>query len=141
MTQLRQQEKKNPITAFLPVVGLLAIIAVGIIAWALSSPLMEWAIDQSPNFTGDELDNLNENFSNLPFEVDLMQFFFGAFIFLVGISVMAMAVAMAKPAKKSDRDSTEKKLKAERDAVLQEKKRQKKRRDQMNRQARSSSDK
>lgn len=112
-----EEKKKTTINAFLPLFGLVLIIAFGAIAYVLSEPLTTL---------------LRENVDGIPAEQEV-QYVVGGVIFLVMLMLSGMMYAMFAP--KPQLRVTEAELKKERMLDAREKKARQLRKQQMNRKA------
>lgn len=112
MTEIKQAKKKNPVTAFLPALGLIGAVVLGYLGWFLAPYLLDWTVEVAPGFTGNELDPL------------IMRIIFAAFIFFVAGGAMSFLISLARPRKKGE--VKEAALRQERQQRLADKRKRKK---------------
>ena len=106
----RQEKKKNPLTAFLPLLGLMLAAAFGLIAYIVSEPVQ---------------DMLVQNISGFPREQEA-QYVVAAVIFISLVLIGGVIYSIFAP--KPPKLVTERELKKERDRREQEEKDKKRRR-------------
>lgn len=115
---MKQAEKKNPLQAFLPIIGLVLIVIAGAIAFFASAPAHDFLMDQFPG--------------QIPNQ-DVVQYAVGGIIFLLIILFVALIYAAFQP--KPEMTVTERELdreKKERERErLERKKRQKRMKERM----------
>lgn len=114
---LRPKKPKTKMQAFGPAIGLLLILAVGIIAWFLSPEIDKVLIRALPNFKEIPKQNL--------------QIFTTVVVMVVSVLLVSLIVAAAAPKRKSA--VNEKEMFKERLDIIKEKELTKRRRKQMNR--------
>ena len=110
------ESRSTTIKAFLPVMGLFLLVAVGAVSYVLSEPAHQAMID---------------NIDNIPADVEV-QYLVGAVIFVVLLMFVGMVYAAFAP--KPGKRVTEAEMKRERMMKEREKKMQKKRKQEINRQ-------
>jgi predicted membrane protein len=115
-SDIKVKAKKSPISAFLPAMGLILLIAFGVISWVLAPDLLRWTVREFDGFSGNE------------FEPIIMKTAFAALIFLVLTSLTGLAVAIFVPRKRSKvkENDLNKERKANVKRVKQQKKKQRK---------------
>jgi uncharacterized BrkB/YihY/UPF0761 family membrane protein len=121
VTQLKQQQKKNPFAAFLPVIGLVLVLALGFISYVFAPSVNRWLDAQFRGWPPAGTSEQTLIIMTTVFMTVIMTF-------LVG-SVVAMFAPRKKSAVKDDD------LRKERKASLKEKKDRKKRRKKINKAA------
>lgn len=110
-----EEKYKVSIRAFLPVLGLFLIIALGAVSFVLSEPATEW---------------LRDTVDNIPNE-DEVQYVVGGIVFLVLVLLSGFLYALFAP--KPKKRVTEAELKKERMQMQREKRARKKRLEEINR--------
>jgi len=113
---VKGKQTRDPIRPFLPVIGLFMIVALGAIAFVLSTPVHELLMDQISDFP----------------EEQEVQYVVGVVIFLLLVLVMSLIYAAFAP--KPARTVSEKELKQEKAAIERERLAKKRRRRQMRKQ-------
>lgn len=106
---VRKKKKKDPITAFLPAIGLLLIVAIGAVSYILSEPAHKF---------------LSENMSGVPADKEV-GYVVGFVIFIVLMLFIAMIYAAFAP--KPPKLVSEKQLQKEKDDREREMRERKKR--------------
>ncbi|GAB4526421.1 MAG: hypothetical protein OHK0046_43180 [Anaerolineae bacterium] len=110
-----RRRSKNPINAFLPLMGLLMLIALGAIAFVLSEPLHELLLENVADFPADNSGRLTV----------------GGFIFTLLLMLSAMLYALFAP--KPEKTVNEAQLMKERKEAAEEKRRRRQRMQENNR--------
>lgn len=110
---VHRQKKKNPITPFLPALGLILAVALGAISYVLSEPVHTLLID---------------NISNFPTQIEV-QYVVAVGLFATLILLVAMIYAAFAP--KPPKLVSETELKKERDAKAADKRATKRKRRKM----------
>ena len=113
-----RKQKKDPITAFLPFLGLLLALAFGAIAYVLREPAHEFLIEQINDFPTEE-------------EVS---YAVAGVLFLIFMLLAALVYALFAP-KPHHKSVTEKELKREKQAIEQERVERKRRKRRMREEA------
>jgi predicted PurR-regulated permease PerM len=113
----RPRKKKSKMQAYGPAVGLLLAVAGGVLAYAVSKPV------------DDILKQHLTGFRQMP--PDRLQIFTTVVIFIVFVLLVSLIVAAAAPRKKTI--VSEKQMVKDREAMINEKKMTKLRREKMNR--------
>lgn len=124
----RRNRKRNPITPFLPVLGLFMLVALGAVAFVLSDPVHQFIYEEF--FQEEEQQN-----GTLPedsFNQDEAQYMVGGGLFVILLMVMGLLYAMFAP--KPDKTVTERELKKEKMEMQREAELRKRRKQQMNKQ-------
>lgn len=106
-----KKEKKDPLRAFLPVIGLFIMAAAGAVGWFSSPFVLEFAGPYIPTEVTSQLDEFT------------LQVLVAVIIFFMLIALFAAIYAMFAP--KPSKLATESVLKKERDAKAQERRRTK----------------
>jgi predicted histidine transporter YuiF (NhaC family) len=116
-TLKKYKKKRDPLTAFLPALGLILIVALAAIAYVLSEPAGEVVRDNIIQDTQDV-------------DEQQVQMVTGGVIFLVGVLLVGMLYALFAPRPRSEDRVTEADIKKEKEAKQREyiarRKRQKK---------------
>jgi hypothetical protein len=125
-----RQKQSNNLRAFLPIMGLMLLVAFGAIAWIASEPLHDFVYEeffQQEEATDGILPGDENSFAR-----DEVQYFFaaGTFLLLLMLSGFTYALFAPKPTKLA----TEAELKKEREAKRREAVEKKRRRQTINKQ-------
>jgi hypothetical protein len=113
-----RKKKKDPITAFLPFLGLILAMAFAAIAWVLREPAHEFLIEQISDFPQEEE----------------MAYAVAGVLFLIMMMLAALVYALFAP-KPHHKLVTEKELKREKEAIDREHLERKRRKRRMRQQA------
>ncbi len=113
-SDIKVKARKSPISALLPAMGVILLLAYGYVGWALAPELIAWTADEFSGFSGNEFDE------------NIMRTAFAAFIFLVFTSLTGLAVAIFVPRKRSrvNEKDLDKERKANTKRIKQQKKKQ-----------------